>query len=106
MNLLVFNVKMFSGLVLSPQCPGFLATASQDGTYKTWDLEGAEPVLISQKNLKIGCIQCLDITPDSPFLLVSGGDKKNNPLTVFNALEETAGKSKEKLIDFFFFLKF
>lgn len=77
--------------MLSSQCPGFLATASQDGTFKTWDIESGEPVMIAQKNLKIGNIQCLDITPDSPFLLVSGGDKKNNPLMVFNALEQTAG---------------
>lgn len=88
------HTKEVTGLVLSPQCPGFLATASQDGTYKTWDIEGAEPVLISQKNLKIGSIQCLDITPDSPFLLASGGDKKNNPLTVFNALEQTTVRER------------
>ncbi|KAL0281215.1 UNVERIFIED_CONTAM: hypothetical protein PYX00_002270 [Menopon gallinae] len=83
------HTREVTGLVLSSQCPGFLATASQDGMYKVWDISGT-PEVVSERNLKIGEIQCLETAPDEPFLVASGGDRKNRNMLVFNAIDDSA----------------
>ncbi|XP_030745793.1 periodic tryptophan protein 1 homolog [Sitophilus oryzae] len=74
-----------TGLAISSQCPGLLVTASPDETVKTWDFNDDNiPRLINEKEFGIGSIHCLELCPDSPFVISMGGDKKSNNFTVFD----------------------
>ncbi|GJQ77266.1 hypothetical protein Trydic_g20691 [Trypoxylus dichotomus] len=76
-----------AGLVVSGQCPGLLVTTSGDGSVKTWDCKNdTQPVLIHEKDFKMGNVHCLDLCPNYPFIIAAGGDKKSNNFTVLNLL--------------------
>ncbi|KAL3265781.1 hypothetical protein HHI36_009979 [Cryptolaemus montrouzieri] len=77
--------KEVTGLFISGQCPGLLVTSSSDGTMKTWDYSGeSKPELIHTKDFNIGVIHCLEGSPNSPFVISVGGDKKSNNFTVYD----------------------
>lgn len=72
-------------MAVSGQCPGLLLTTSAEGTLKTWDFQGNSlPRLVHEKNFNMGVIQCLELCPDSPFVVAAGGDKKDNNFTVLD----------------------
>nr|XP_022920586.1 periodic tryptophan protein 1 homolog [Onthophagus taurus] len=76
-----------SGLVISSQCPGMLLTTSSDGLLKTWDFKDKDkPILVHEKDLKLGKVLSLDISPNSPFTVAAGGDKKSNNFKVLDLL--------------------
>ncbi|RZC39972.1 periodic tryptophan protein 1 -like [Asbolus verrucosus] len=74
--------KEVTGLVVSAQCPGLLVTSSPDGTVKVWDYNESEVAFVYEKNFNLGTIQCLDLSPDSPFVIAAGGDNKSNNFVV------------------------
>ncbi|CAH0560469.1 unnamed protein product [Brassicogethes aeneus] len=77
--------KEVTGLALSGQCGGLMVTASPDETLKTWDFnEDTTPKLVNEKEFKIGNIHCLELCPDSPFVITAGGDKKSNNFVVYD----------------------
>ncbi|KAL1489857.1 hypothetical protein ABEB36_013787 [Hypothenemus hampei] len=77
--------KEVTGLSISGQCPGLLVTASPDETVKTWDFNLTNaPILVNEREFKLGNIHCLELCPDSPFTLAAGGDKKSNNFCVFD----------------------
>lgn len=72
-------------MAISGQCPGLLVTSSSDGLLKTWDMEDEnQPSLVHQKEFNMGDIHCLELCPDSPFVIAAGGDKKDNNFTVLD----------------------
>ncbi|XP_060530527.1 periodic tryptophan protein 1 homolog [Cylas formicarius] len=77
--------KEVTGLTVSDQCPGLLVTASPDELVKIWDIyEGQEPKLVFEKVFSMGNLHCVELCPDSPFVISLGGDKKSNNFTVFD----------------------
>lgn len=63
-----------NGMTLSPQREGFLVTASSDKTLKGWDITGASPRMVYEKDLKMGLLHSLDGCPEEGFLFAVGGD--------------------------------
>nr|XP_023012005.1 periodic tryptophan protein 1 homolog [Leptinotarsa decemlineata] len=77
--------KEVTGLAISRQCPGLLVTASPDEMVKTWDFaSGSVPKLVHEREFKLGNIHCLELCPDSPFVITLGGDNKSNNFAVFD----------------------
>lgn len=77
--------KEITGLAVSNQCPGLMLTTCAEGILKTWDIHGTgTPKLVHEKNLNMGMVQCLELCPDSPFLIAAGGDKKSHNFTVLD----------------------
>lgn len=77
--------KEVTGLNISSQCPGLMLTASADETVKIWDYsQGSEPTLVHEKNFDMNMVHCLELCPDLPFVLATGGDNKMNNFTVFD----------------------
>ncbi|EFA02231.2 periodic tryptophan protein 1 homolog [Tribolium castaneum] len=74
--------KEVTGLVVSPQCPGLLVTSSPDGTIKIWDYTENEATFVFEKDFSLGTVQCLDLSPDLPFVIAAGGDNKSNNFLV------------------------
>lgn len=90
--------KEVTGLAISNQCPGLLVTASTDELVKVWDcLEEAAPTLVTEINLGIGQVHCLELCPESPFVITAGGDKKSNNFTVFDLRNNDVGMYGLKL---------
>lgn len=86
--------KEVSGLVLSNQCRGLMVTASGDETIKTWDYSYNNiPELIHTKDMKLGSIHCLELNPDSPFVVGAGGDHKSHNLQVVDLRKNDPGKN-------------
>ncbi|XP_066137795.1 periodic tryptophan protein 1 homolog [Euwallacea fornicatus] len=82
---LTAHEKEVTGLTISGQCPGLLVTASPDETVKTWDFNDENlPTLINEREFKMGNIHCLELCPDSPFVIALGGDKKSSNFTVYD----------------------
>lgn len=77
---------------MSKQCPGFLVTSSPDGLIKTWDCNEAEAQFVFEKDFGLGTIQCLDLSPDSPFVIAAGGDNKANNFLVYDLRNADVGK--------------
>ncbi|KAG5884791.1 hypothetical protein JTB14_010854 [Gonioctena quinquepunctata] len=79
------HTKEVTGLAISGQCPGLLVTASPDEMVKTWDFSAdTGPILVHEKEFKIGNIHCLELCPDSPFVITVGGDNKSHNFSVFD----------------------
>lgn len=77
--------KEVTGLTISGQCPGLMVTTSAEGSLKTWDIyQKTTPKLVHEKDFNMGVVQCLEICPDSPFVVAGGGDKKDNNFTVLD----------------------
>ncbi|XP_017779248.1 PREDICTED: periodic tryptophan protein 1 homolog [Nicrophorus vespilloides] len=77
--------KEVTGMSISGQCPGLLVTASTDGMFKVWDFKQEnQPALIEERNLKLEGVHCLELCPDSPFVIAAGGDNKMNNFKVLN----------------------
>lgn len=88
--------KEVTGLAASGQCPGLMVTTSADGTLKIWDIQGvATPKLVHEKNFNMGVVQCLELCPDSPFVIAAGGDKKSNNFTVLDLQTIDVGRCKK-----------
>lgn len=85
--------KEITGLAISSLCPGLLITSSAEGDMKVWDVqETSSPDFIYQRDLKMGIVHCLQLNPDSPFLIASGGDNKSHNLTVLDLLAVDSGE--------------
>lgn len=85
--------KEVTGLAISNRCPGLMITTSADGTLKTWDIEGENvPRLVHEKDFNMGMVQCLELCPDSPFVIAAGGDKKQNNFTVLDLQNIDVGR--------------
>lgn len=84
--------KEVTGLAVSSQCPGLLLTASTDELVKIWDCqEESTPVIVTEINFGIGQVHCLELCPDSPFVITAGGDKKSNNFTVYDLRNNDVG---------------
>lgn len=71
-----------TGLVISNQCKGLMVTSSGDGSVNTWDYSYNNiPELIHSKDMKLGLIHCMELNPDSPFVIAAGGDHKSHNFT-------------------------
>lgn len=85
--------KEVTGLVISNQCKGLLVTASGDGTIKTWDYSHNNiPELVHCKETKLGVIHCLEVNPDSPFVVAAGGDQKSHNFQTMDLRRNDSGK--------------
>jgi len=88
---LAAHTKEVTGLSLSSSCPGLLFTGSSDGNLKVWDLEDqSKPVYIWETDAKLGSMQCLGASPDSPFTVAAGGDKKSRNLGVWDLSDNSS----------------
>lgn len=88
--------KEITGLSISSICPGLVVTTSAEGDLKVWDmLEDRQPEFVYQRDLKMGMVHCLDINPNCPFLIASGGDNKSHNLSVLDLLSEDTGKIRD-----------
>lgn len=86
--------KEITGLALSGQCPGLLVTTSSEGDLKVWDAQqNTIPRMIHERNMKMGIVHTLELCPNSPFIIASGGDNKSNNFTVLDLLLEDVGES-------------
>ncbi|KAJ3658645.1 hypothetical protein Zmor_010372 [Zophobas morio] len=74
--------KEVTGLVVSNQCPGLLVTSSPDGAVKIWDYTQDQVTFVHEKDFNLGQVQCLDLSPDAPFVIAAGGDNKSNNFLV------------------------
>lgn len=83
---LTAHEQEITGLIASAQCKGLLVTTSSDGSLKTWDYQNSAqaPVLVHAKELKMKTIHCLELCPDLPFVVASGGENKSNNFTVLD----------------------
>lgn len=72
---LAAHTQEVTGLSLSTQCPGCLTTVSQDKMMKVWDISGAQPQFVMERNMKLGALQTVIGCPDAPFVVCMGGDK-------------------------------
>lgn len=96
---LQIHEKEVTGLAVSGQSPGLMVTTSAEGTLKTWDIQAVStPKLVYEKNFNMGVVQCLELCPDSPFIIAAGGDRKDNNFTVLDLQRIDPGK----LLQFFF----
>lgn len=83
--------KEVTGLSLSSACPGLLFTGSSDGLVKVWDIEEqSKPVWVWENDVKLGNLQCLGSSPDAPFTLAAGGDKKSRNFGVWDLCDNVA----------------
>lgn len=83
-----------TGLNLSSSCPGLLFTGSSDGVVKAWDIHEGKPVYVWETNSNLGKLQCLGTSPDSPFTVCAGGDKKDRNFGVWDLQENTSIKNR------------
>lgn len=72
---LAAHTEEVTGISLSTQCPGCLTTVSQDKMMKVWDISGAQPQFVMERNMKLGALQTVVGCPDAPFVVCMGGDK-------------------------------
>lgn len=86
--------KEVTGLVLSNNCKGLMVTASGDGVVKTWDYSYNNiPELIHTKDMKLGVIHCMELNPDSPFVIAAGGDHKSHNFQVSDLRKNDTGNT-------------
>ncbi|XP_038065265.1 periodic tryptophan protein 1 homolog [Patiria miniata] len=64
-----------TALSLSTEVPSCLVTASADHQYKVWDIKDNKPSLIVSKDPKMGTINCVHCSPNSPFIFALGGER-------------------------------
>jgi WD40 repeat protein len=89
----VAHDKTCTSISFSDKIPGFLCTASVDGTVKVWDClplhkgEINEPLVVAYKTMSVGRLFTMQCYGSSPFTLAAGGDK--GMLAVWNS-DETA----------------
>ena len=86
--------KEVTGLVVSNQCPGLLVTSSPDGAVKIWDYTQDQVTFVHEKDFNLGQVQCLDLSPDAPFVIAAGGDNKSNNFLVHDLRNMDVGKLK------------
>lgn len=67
--------KACTSVTISLGIPNLLATASQDGSVKLWDLKNGEPKLISMKDMKVGELFTCQFYQDNPWVIACGGAK-------------------------------
>ncbi|CAH1800076.1 unnamed protein product [Owenia fusiformis] len=76
----VFTLNAHSGAVtalsLSSQVRGCLVTGSEDKAVKVWDIADSKPSCVTEKNMKIGPIQCASCCPESGFIFAVSGEKE------------------------------
>ena len=53
--------------------PGCLVSVSEDSHLKLWNLTDHCPVCIKDKNMKMGCLSCVDSCHSNPFVYAVGG---------------------------------
>jgi len=79
-----------TGLSLSPQVPGLVTTVSTDSVLKVWDCgetDSAQPVYVTERDLKMGQLHAVQSCPDAPFVVCMGGDKRDNNFKVLDVRE-------------------
>jgi periodic tryptophan protein 1 len=89
----VAHDKTCTSISFSDKIPGFMCTASVDGTVKVWDSQPLhkgeinEPLVVAYKSMSVGRLFTMQCYGSSPFTLAAGGDK--GMLAVWNS-DETA----------------
>merc|ERR1712098_238698 len=79
-----------TGLSLYPQVPGLVTTVSTDSVLKVWDCgetDSAQPVYVTERDLKMGQLHAVQSCPDAPFVVCMGGDKRDNNFKVLDVRE-------------------
>ncbi|XP_037070215.1 periodic tryptophan protein 1 homolog [Pollicipes pollicipes] len=76
-----------TGLALSPEVPGCLATVSADRTLKVWDVSSEPTAPVAARPLKLGSLHCVAFCPDLPWMLCAGGDNKENSFRLWDVRE-------------------
>ncbi|XP_046420036.1 periodic tryptophan protein 1 homolog [Neodiprion fabricii] len=89
--LLSAHEKEVTGLSLSTSCPGLLVSCSTDSYVKVWDaVDNKTPELVWETKTNLGALQCLETSPNSPFMFAAGGDNKSHNFKLFDLLESTS----------------
>lgn len=88
--------KEVTGLVLSGNVDGMLATASADGYLKVWDYDQNGATQVWVKHLKMGVIQALAECPENSFVLSVGGDVRKKNLQRINLIDIEAIENRFK----------
>ncbi|XP_012267776.2 periodic tryptophan protein 1 homolog [Athalia rosae] len=82
--------KEVTGLILSSSCPGLLVSCSTDSCLKVWDvISNEKPELVWETKTNLGALQCLEASPNSPFMFATGGDNKSHNFKLYDLLEST-----------------
>lgn len=57
---------------------------------KVWDVSGASPSCLEERDAKIGMVHCLEGCPDAPFVFAFGGDTPSHNMHVMDVRESSA----------------
>jgi len=83
-----------TGLSISSQCPGCIATVSQDRVLKVWDIAGESPQFVCERDVKLGQLQTLASCPDAPFVVCMGGDKSSDNMKVLDVRDSAQVRAR------------
>lgn len=60
---------------------------------KVWDVANNEkPELVWETKTNLGALQCLEASPNSPFMFAAGGDNKAHNFKLYDIIESTLGE--------------
>ena len=61
---------------------------------KVWDIAGESPVFVAENEVKLGLLHDVARCPDAPFVMVMGGDKRDNNLKVWDVRESAPVRAR------------
>ena len=67
---------------------------SQDQMLKVWDIADESPVFVAEQEMKLGLLHDVARCPDAPFVMVMGGDKRDNNLKVWDVWESAPVRAR------------
>ena len=59
-----------------------------------WDIAGESPVFVAENEVKLGLIHDVARCPDAPFVMVMGGDKRDNNFKVLDVRESAPVRAR------------
>ena len=65
----------------------------QDKVLKVWDITGDSPGFVAERDVKLGALHDVSPCPDAPFVMVMGGDKRDDNLKVRQDSRNTLSSS-------------
>eukprot|EP00293_Proteomonas_sulcata_P004268 CAMPEP_0184320696 /NCGR_PEP_ID=MMETSP1049-20130417/115357_1 /TAXON_ID=77928 /ORGANISM="Proteomonas sulcata, Strain CCMP704" /LENGTH=351 /DNA_ID=CAMNT_0026641275 /DNA_START=120 /DNA_END=1175 /DNA_ORIENTATION=+ len=88
------HTEACTGLALSTQVPGLLATASLDKTVKLWDIKGGKVAYVDSKPMEIGQVFCASFCTErgSEYILAAGG--KDSKVLIWDTASSAAVRAR------------
>ena len=66
----------------------------QDKVLKVWDITGDSPGFVAERDVKLGALHDVSPCPDAPFVMVMGGDKRDDNLKVWDVRESAPVRAR------------